>query len=259
MLKTLATLALLALSSVTRAAAPEQEVVAYNSYLEPPFVEAGQDGIAPQLVSYLNQTLRGHYHFTLKNVPRQRMLTAYFAEPASFSGIALLMAPEFVDDSAMRKFLWSRPLFSDYNVLVFHGPTAPSITRLEQLKGRSLGAVRGNHYGKLDPMLAAGTVTRQDNSTHRANLLKLMVGRIDFTYVNRLVYAELINEAPLAANLVAIREPEAAPYARRILVGRGDPELAKKIDEALAYLPCSRQWQALARAHAIVLPACRGK
>jgi polar amino acid transport system substrate-binding protein len=237
-------------------AAPAAELVAYNTYLFPPFANEDGSGVASTLVAFLNRHFKGQHTFKLENIPRARLLAGPLGTEGKFDGVALLLAPPFVSDADKTRYLWSRPLFEDHNVLVFRGPHRPKHTKLKELQGLTMGAIRGNQYAGLDDMVERGELKLDVSSSELDNLRKVALGRVDFTQMARLLYFSLIAKWGLGGQLVAIPRLEAAPFQRHVFVGLNNPGLAAQIDHALAALPCDVEWQREARVSGFEVPAC---
>lgn len=258
--RTLARILVLALAPPLLTAQParaaEQLVDAYNTYLSPPFLTPEGGGLAAELVERLNAQLRGQYRLRLHHIPRQRLMLAEMRDPARFEGVGLLLSPAFVKEDRQPRFLWSEPIFHDYNVLVFAGPTPPHLASAADLAGLRFGAIIGYRYLYLEQLLAAGRIRRQDTGAERLNLRKVALGRVDFTQMNRLLYGAIEGEAEFAGKLAAVPEPGAPPFARRLFVGPHRAALLARLNAALAALPCDPNWRASAARHGIDLPGC---
>ncbi|CAN7270111.1 transporter substrate-binding domain-containing protein [Pseudoduganella sp. LjRoot289] len=239
--------------------AAEQQVDAYNTYLSPPFLMPDGGGLAAELVERLNAHLTGQYRLRLRHIPRQRLMLAGMRDPASFEGVGLLLSPAFVKEDRQPRFLWSEPVFYDYNVLVFAGPNAPRLSSAADLAGLRFGAIIGYRYLYLEQLLAAGRLRRQDTNAERLNLRKVALGRVDFTQMNRLLYGAIMGEPEFAGKLAAVPEPGAPPFARRLFVGPHRAALLARLNAALAVLPCDPQWRASADRHGINLPSCSAR
>ncbi|CAN7270155.1 transporter substrate-binding domain-containing protein [Pseudoduganella sp. LjRoot289] len=235
----------------------QQEVQAYNTYLHAPFLNEDGSGIAAELVACLNAHMSG-VKLHLNNISRRRLLLAQMRDAAAFEGVGLLLSPAFVNEDKQPRFLWSDPIFQDYNVLIFAGAAAPAVASVADLKGKRFGAVVGNRYLYMEEQVAAGSIMRHDTNGERLNLRKVANGRLEFTQMNRLLYGAMSAEPEFAGKLVAISEPGMPPFSRRIFVGPHHPEWMAKLNEALAALPCDRRWRATAGRHGIALAPCAG-
>lgn len=229
-------------------AAQAAEIVAYNSYLRPPFWdERRQTGLAADLLAYLNTKLAGRYHFTLKNVPRAR-LTRLILQPAgsSFDGVALFLHPRFVDDAQHKNFLWSRPLATDANVLVFSRPLPADFAGIASLRGLKFGGVNGNRYQVLDALVAAGSLQREDSASEAANLAKLLAHRVDFTQMNRASFVALSRERGFEQGLIVVAVPGEAPFNRHILLGRNNQALLSQLNQVIDGMAADPVWRKIA-------------
>ncbi len=234
-------------------------VTAYNSYVMPPFLADESDrptGLAAGLIKALNQELKGHARLTLENLPRHRLLKLHLDDPASFAGVVLFLAPQFVGDTERSRWHWTAPLFQERHMLVFLAGTTLRIRQQSDLQGLRFGGVLGNRYPALDDMVQHGQMSRTDSGSELILLRNVALGRIDFTQMSELIYAGLSSRPELAGRLRAIPQPGQAPFERRILVGRATPGLSALLDGAVMRLPCNAQWQTLAREYGAQLPVC---
>jgi len=238
------------------AVAQEITLSAINTYRYPPFVYPDGSGLCDVLVRHMNRQLKGRYKFELQHLPRMRLLRAHLDAPLHFDAVGLMLAPAFIDDDGRSRYLWSTPLFEDYNLLVFAGPKPPAIHLLSDLKGKRYGTVRGYRYTGLETMVADGVIQLELANDEHSNLRKLLAGRIDFTQMNRFMYRNITLEREFAGKLSSVRTPGPNTFARHLFVARDKPELLAAINEALATLPCNNDWQAMARKTDIVVPAC---
>lgn len=238
------------------AAAQEITLTAINTYRYPPFVYPDGSGLCDVLVKHLNRQLKGRYKLELQHLPRMRLLRAHLDAPAPFDAVGLMLAPNFIDDDGRSRYLWSTPIFDDYNVLVFAGARPPPIRLLSDLQGKRYGTVRGYRYMGLETMIADGVIQLDLANDEYSNLRKLLAGRIDFTQMNRFMYRNLTSEKEFAGKLSSVRTPGPNSFTRHLFVARDRPDLLAAINEALATLPCNSDWQAVARKTDIVVPAC---
>lgn len=239
-----------------RAAAGEIALTAINTYRYPPFTYPDGSGLCDVLVRHLNQQLKGRYKFELQHLPRMRLLRAHLDAPLHFDAVGLMLAPNFIDDDGRSRYLWSSPIFEDYNLLVFAGATPPPVHLLSDLKGKRYGAIRGYRHTGLETLIADGLIQLDVTNDEHSNLRKLLAGRIDFTQMNRFMFRNITSEPEFSGKLSYVRTPGPNSFARHLFVARDRPELLAAINEALATLPCNPDWQAMARKTDIVVPAC---
>lgn len=237
-------------------AAP-RPVMVYNTYDAPPFRQSDGGGLAAELVQLLNQRLGDRFQLELQHVPRQRLLKIHLDPPERFQGLALFLAPPFVGDDAQQLYLWSEPLFEDRNLLVLPRDRAPAeAPGLDWLNGKLMVSVRGQRYAVLDPLLAQGRLRRIEVADERS-ALKTLLAQADFTQMNQLMFYQLSGEMGLRQRLLGVPEPGSGSFQRRVLVGRGAPELLMPLNEAIATLPCEARWRELAALHGFVAGACK--
>lgn len=245
---------LLALSPLTPAETGQAEtVMVYNTYLLPPFV-AETGGLAEELVAYLNQKLAGEYRFQLDNIPRARLVRDVIDPPDRFGGIVLFLNPRFVADAERTKFFWSPPIATDHNILVFRGATPPPIKELGDLKGMRFGAIKGNRYKGLDDLVEANLITREYAPTELANFKKIADDRIDFTQTYASTFNVLQQRRMFGGPIATVTAPGDEPFTRHILIGRKNPELAKRIAAIAQAMPSDPKWKQIADAYLIGLP-----
>ncbi|WP_342116689.1 substrate-binding periplasmic protein [Pseudoduganella sp. OTU4001] len=240
----------LALFSAQAVAAP---VIAYNTYLYPPFRNADGSGLAHDLVMLLNQRMGGE-QFKLVHVPRARLLMHLDHPVQRFNGIAIFLNPAFVGRQRAALFNWSEPLFSDRNVLVFRGAPVSAGELAAGKKGRRFGGVRGNHYQLWDPLVLRGQLQRDDGADEWGNVRKLEAGRIDFTQMNALTFEAMQAQAPELAYLTAVPEPSDS-NRRCILISQSlSAPMAERLSRIVSELPADPAWQALMQRYGLHPP-----
>lgn len=243
-----AAILILALGPALLRADPVRTVVAYNSYLQPPFVD-DRGGLAQVLVNYLNLKLADQYRFQLENIPRARLMRTALHDPEQFADIALFLNPRFVGDADRSRFLWSPPLSHDRNLLIFRGPAAPDIRKLQDLKGMRFGHIRDYRNRSMDELVTNGLISREEAGDELANLRKVLVERIDFTVMNSTMFTVLSRQYLFGNRLVGVAVPDDPPFTRHILTSRRNPELAKRIDALVKAMPGDPDWKKLSAAY----------
>ncbi|KQV53939.1 MULTISPECIES: ABC transporter substrate-binding protein [unclassified Duganella] len=224
---------------------------AYNTYLNPPFVQADGRGLAAELVSALNRHM-GEDQFVLENVPRARFLAMAGRSNKRIDGIALFLSPGFLDEALAKRYDWSAPLFLDHNVVLFKAGNVPASDLPASLRGMRFGAVRGHVYRFLDSMERRGELHIEEVGDEANNLRKLLAGRIDFTVVNRLHFRALAEASPELQQLVAAPEP-GGDFLRHILLSPSlPPRTARRIAAAVQELQRDPAWQAILARHGAV-------
>lgn len=238
--------------------AQETNIYVYNTYLQPPILNLDESGLAKALVDYLNESVKGNVHFVLRNVPRQRLLKYHLQKEEKFSDLVIFLAPRFISDEKKTRFIWSPPLFSDYNVLIFDQKKPLNIKKLSDLKGMRFSTVRGYLYGKLDEMIINSNLIRQEANNEETSLRQIVIGRADFTQMNRLFFLSISERREFKdSKFLSFKVPEEQVFARHILYGKAtDPELIKKVNRAIELLPCDENWKRLAKRYDLHLANC---
>ena len=250
------TLLLVALLLPSAGASPRQ-VQAFNTYETSPYLNDDGQGLVPALVAHLNRVLQGQLHLQLRNLPRARLLQSQLKQPDGFDGIALLLHPTFIGDDKRNTYLWSKPLFDDYNVLVLPVDTVPTEMTQAWMKGKRLIAVRGQRLQLLDPLVAAGHLSRSDFNSEQQTIQMIAAGRGDFTQMNRLMFQHLAHELGLGDRLVAIPEPGVVHFQRHILVGKAAGDLLALLNAAIDALHCLPEWRQTAAHYGFAAMPCR--
>lgn len=236
----------------------EATISVYNTYLQAPIVYPDESGLAKSLVDYLNESVQGKFHFILKNIPRQRLLKYHLGKEEKISEIVIFLSPMFVGDERRRRFIWSPLLFADYNVLIFDQKKSPHIKTLSDLKGMRFSTVRGYRYATLDEMILNGTLIRQEANNEETSLRQIVIGRADFTQMNRLFFLSLSERKEFQENkFLSFKVPEEPTFTRHILYGKAiNPEVIKKVNHAIELLPCDNKWKDIARRYDLHLSSC---
>lgn len=242
------------LAPVTASPKPVQ---AFNTYETSPFLTSDNKGLVPELIKQLNGLLAGQYRLELRNLPRARLLQQHLRQPKDFDGVAMLINPRFVNDVEQQSYLWSKPLFDDYNVLVLQARQAPSELKEDWLQGKRLLAVRGQRLPGIDELVATGRLQREDFNSEMQTLQMVTAGRGDFAFMNHLMFQHLAREAGVSDQLVGVPVPGAAHFQRHILVGKGASDLLEPLNAAIDMLHCLPEWRKTAAEYGFATMPCR--
>src|SRR5687768_11058784 len=105
------------LSAFMLAAGARAEVVnVYTSANFAPLMLADGRGVYPDLIAWLNRQKLDNLEFKLNYMPRKRLQVKL--EDGSLDGIVIGLMPEWVADSAQKKYLWTVPFDVDRFALV---------------------------------------------------------------------------------------------------------------------------------------------
>ncbi len=236
----LALLGSLAGSPGAHAAAP---ATAFNTYMAGPYVVEAQQGLAQSLVDRLNEKMAPHHRLALRHMPRIRLDTTELSKGDKFAGAVLFVNPRFVADADKTRFLWSKPLFVDCNMVISRLEEPVEFVGLSTFWGLRFGGVRGYRYSYIDDMVGTGKVQREDSQDELSGLRKVALGRVDVTVVPYTIYSHFGADKSLARQLYVAPKPLQC-FARHILVGKANPALLKAVNLAIDALGTDKGWLA---------------
>lgn len=241
------TIALLMVASCAWAGAQEaaRPIPAYNTYLVAPYSIDAARGLARALATRLNAELPPEYQLEYRPIPRTRLHAAELSKDERFEGVVLFIAPRFVGDPYMTRYLWSKPLFVDCNLLISGRMQPIEYEGAASLVGRRFAGVRGYRYELIDQMAVTRRLQREDSQDELSGLQKVGLGRADFTVVPYTIYAHAAADKELGSLLhVASRAHQC--FTRRILIGKATPPgLLKAINQAIDTMAADEHWRAL--------------
>lgn len=229
--------------SAPRPVAAVDTITAFNSYAVAPYFIDADHGLAPALVERLNARLAPRYHLALRQIPRIRLDLSELSKGDAFAGTVLFINPRFVDDAARVRFLWTRPLFTDCNLVVSQHDAPVDYQGPASLEGLRFGGVRGYRYSVFDDLARAGKLVREDSQDEISGLNKVARRRVDLTVVPYTIYSYAVAEQALAPLLYVAARPLQC-FSRHILVSRANPDLLKALDLAIEALANDPQWKA---------------
>lgn len=218
-------------------------VTAFNTYMAGPYLVDTQQGLAQSLVDRLNAKMAPAHRLALSHVPRIRLDTTELSKGDRFAGAVLFVNPRFVADADKTRFLWSKPLFVDCNMVVSRLGEPVEFVGLSTLWGLRFGGVRGYRYSYIDDMVRTGKVHREDSQDELSGLRKVALGRVDVTVVPYTIYSHFGSDKGLAGQLYVAHKPLQC-FARHILVGKANPALLSAINDAIDSLATDKGWLA---------------
>lgn len=224
------------------ALAAVETISTYNSYAVAPYVIDAEHGLARALVDRLNAKLLPRYRLALHQIPRIRLDMSELSKGSAFAGAVLFINPRFVGDAARTRFLWSKPLFTDCNLVISRKEAPLDYQGPATLGGLRFGGVRGYRYSVLDDLARAGKLVREDSQDELSGLNKVARGRLDLTVVPYTIYSYAVAEQALAPHLYVAPRPLQC-FSRHILVSRANPALLKALDQAIDALAADPKWK----------------
>lgn len=236
--------ALLALCCALLAAPARAETITvYTSANFAPLVIDGRRGIYYDAIDYLNRQAGNGTSFRLAYLPRKRLQMRL--EEGTLDGIVIGMMPQWFDDLAQKKYLWTQPFAVDRFVLVSRSERPVQVAAPSALQGRSIGLTLGYVYPGIDEWIARNGLVRQDAMSEEINLEKLRLGRIDCVAVSESVARYFMRLHDLGGSFTFIDLPGRATE-RRFLVPLGRNDLYTRLAPIVRRMRDDPDWQHMA-------------
>lgn len=242
MKKSLTALAILCLG-VLHGAAHGEVVNVYTSARVAPLVTGDGGGIYPDMVAYLNRKKLGPLSFKLIYLPRKRLQLQ--VERGELDGIVIGMMPDWFNDGAQKKYLWTVPFGIDRYVIVLPAGQAYSESRPGALNGHTVGMALGYSYPDLEAWMREQGLVRSDAISDDNNLEKLRLGRVDSVMVAESIARYYLKVHAVAADKFQLHELPARVTERRFLVPRAKAAVYDKIAPVIRQLKDDPEWQRL--------------
>ncbi len=225
------------------ALAAAETVPAYNTYQSVPFIVGGA-GLAADTVAYLNDKLKGKYHFELNVLTRDK-LNETLGKDANFKGVVLFLSPSFVADAEKKKYHWTAPIMSDSNAVISLNTRKIDYLNADSLKGLKFAGVAGNRYAGLDERFGKD-IFRDNANEELSNLRKVSSGKADVTIMASSTYRYLLKQlgeqSAVKSTLYVSAKPHAS-FERHLFSARGDAALGKELDAVAAGMKGDPAWQ----------------
>ncbi|UOD30376.1 hypothetical protein INH39_01045 [Massilia violaceinigra] len=217
-------------------AAETVQLVTYYDYV--PWFVPGQPalGLNARLASRLSEMSGGRYRFESVYIPRRRL--DVLLQEGKLAMVVAWVHPRFFGDPERTRYFWTGPLMNDESLVVSPRSAPLEYDGPDSLRGKRFGAPGGHRFPDLEPLIAAGEITRIDVPQIK-NALQ-MIGahrRLDFTVVDRSTLNALKHEHVIdLAQLHVASRPRTASYERSMLVPLGRPELYRFLQGAVDVL-----------------------
>jgi len=227
------------LMSLSAPAARADTVTVYTSANFAPLVIDGTRGIYHEAIDYLNKQAADGTSFRLAYLPRKRLQMRL--EDGSLDGIVIGMMPQWFDDAAQKKYLWTTAFAIDRFVLVSRSEHPVQMDAQGSLAGKSIGLTLGYVYPGIDDWIKLHGLVRQDAMSEEINLEKLRRGRIDCVAVSESVARYFVRLHSLGSSLTFVDLPGRATE-RRFLVPMGRNDLFDKVAPIVKRMRDDPQW-----------------
>ena len=231
-------LLLLAISLLLPAARAET-VTVYTSANFAPLVIDGTRGIYYEAIDYLNQQSTDGTKYRLAYLPRKRLQMRL--EDGTLDGIVIGMMPQWFDDVAQKKYLWTTAFAIDHFVLVSRADRPVQLDTPSGLAGKSIGLTLGYVYPGFEDWIQRHGLVRQDAISEEINLEKLRRGRIDCVAVSESAARYFMRLHGLHGGLAFVDLPGRATE-RRFLVPLGRNDLFDKLAPIVKRMRDDPQW-----------------
>ncbi|NHZ35089.1 substrate-binding periplasmic protein [Massilia rubra] len=225
-------------------AAETVQLATYYDYV--PWFVPGQPsaGLNARLASRLSEMSGGRYRFESVYIPRRRL--DVLLQEGKLTMVVAWVHPRFFGDPERTRYFWTGPLMDDESLVVSPRAAPLEYDGPDSLRGKRFGAPGGHRFPDLEPLIAAGDITRIDVPQIK-NALQ-MIGahrRLDFTVVDRSTLDALKHEHLIDPALLHVASrPRTASYERSMLVPLGQPALYRFLQEAVVLLKSDSRWRA---------------
>jgi polar amino acid transport system substrate-binding protein len=220
-------------------AARAETITVYTSANFAPLVIDGSRGIYYEAIDYLNKQAGDGTRFRLAYLPRKRLQMRL--EDGTLDGIVIGMMPQWFDDVAQKKYLWTTAFAIDHFVLVSRTDHPLQIDAPQGLAGKSIGLTLGYVYPGIDQWIQRHGLLRQDAISEEINLEKLRRGRIDCVAVSESAARYFVRLHGLHASLALVDLPGRATE-RRFLVPLGRSDLFDKLAPIVKHMREDPLW-----------------
>ncbi|MGW8393789.1 substrate-binding periplasmic protein [Pseudoduganella sp. HUAS MS19] len=220
-------------------AARAETVTVYTSANFAPLVIDGTRGIYYEAIDYLNKQATDGTSFRLAYLPRKRLQMRL--EDGTLDGIVIGMMPQWFDDVAQKKYLWTTAFAIDHFVLVSRSERPVLPDAHGGLAGKTIGLTLGYVYPAFEEWIQRHGLVRQDAISEEINLEKLRRGRIDCVAVSESAARYFVRQHGLHGSLTFVDLPGRATE-RRFLVPMGRHDLFDKVAPIVKRMREDPQW-----------------
>jgi hypothetical protein len=128
-----------------------------------------------------------------------------------------------------------------------------SVSRWDDIKGLKFGGIQGHRYAKLQPLIEAGLLHREDAMDQQGSLGKLCLGWVDFVVMSRSEYEHASLPKVCTVALTAWSMPDPDRFERRVLVV-GPDDISAALLKAVGRAACQSSWLAALKAARVEAP-----
>lgn len=226
--------------------AAAEPIALYTHYDSAPFAvdePPSASSYSVRLAAWLSAQSAGRYQFVARQLPKLR-LERLLAQ-GDWSGVVAWGNPAWFGDSQRQRFLWSRSLMRDSDLLVSRQADPVLLSTLGVGPVRRFGGIIGHRYAALETSLQSGRLLREDAQSELSNALKLRHGRIDVVLVQASSLPHLRSQFEDFDRWAYVDKPALVQFERYLFTSRGNGPLMTFLDQALLKLEQAPEWREL--------------
>lgn len=155
---------------------PAPLIIAYGDHNGAPYAIEQNEKLQSGIIKDVAKALANELNITVTFVktPRKRV-ERYLANNTIH--VVLISSPQWLSNHA--KLQWSDPLFIEHDKIVTKVELAKETQRIEDLKQKVIGTIRGYSYPTLQPFFDEKLLIRYDVASIDDNFTRLEMDRID--------------------------------------------------------------------------------
>jgi len=143
-------------------------------------------------------------------------------------------SPLFVSAEIKQHYQFTEPLVVTKDVVITHKGSGFNYTKMIDLRGRTVGAIRGYSYGEFDNLLNARMIKDVRVDHHTQAIGMLAKGRIDAYFGNVFVSPHYIKSLGLPVSDFVFSDQPMYEFEFSFAVNRSKPDLLKKMNAFIA-------------------------
>ncbi|HLN24809.1 MAG TPA: transporter substrate-binding domain-containing protein [Patescibacteria group bacterium] len=213
----------------------------YDYHLFPPFVTEPGHGLTYDFAVYLAEASGGAYDIQVEALPRRRFDAAIDAESGRY--VSPWLMPDWLGDTGMTKYAWSKPLLHDSDDLLSRAAKPFDYSGPESLFGKEVGANLGYVYPVITEYFASGAVTRVDVPREEQIVKMLASDRLNIAIVPGVAARYYVRQLGLRDRIHFSPRPLYS-YDRRALM-HGDAAWVAFLRKTVEAAPHDPKWQAI--------------
>lgn len=226
--------------------AAAEQITLYTYYSTAPFAVDEQlpaNSYSVRLAQWLSAQSAGRYQFVARQLPKLRLERLLARK--DWSGVVAWANPAWFGDPQRQRFLWSRALMHDSNLLISRQTAPVVLGTLGVGPARRFGGILGHRYAVLEPYLQSGQLLREDAQTELSNLRKLRHERVDAVLVQASSLPSLRAQIGDFEQWAYVDKPPLVQFERHLFTSLGNVQLMAFLDQALLTLQQAPEWRQL--------------